>query len=161
MIVIASPANIALSESIVRTSLAEMLGFIPARPRPGNGVIDTRHSIATLARQWPHADEASREVLRQLARRLAINKQLDESYTVEWRRQTAPRELAGRDHYWVAVLLLAFAFMQNDGVDGRGESLHLANGALFARDRSIGVEPVDLARFDTLWAHLIAGRMHG
>lgn len=156
----AGPANIALTESDIRTLLVDMLAAIPARPQPNIGAIDTRHLIATLARQWPRADDASRQVLNQFARRLAISKQLDEGYTFEWRREASPRGLLARDHYDAAVVLLAFAFAL-DGIGGRGESLHLVNGALFARDRGAEVEPAELVRFDALCTHLIAGRIHG
>ncbi len=155
-----APVNTALSESGIRTSLAGMLAAIPVRSEASSGVIDTRHLIATLARQWPYVDVASRKVLDQLARRLAISKQLDESYTAEWKREAAPRELGARDHYYAASVLLAFAFAKDDDGYGHGDSLYLVNGALFARDGSAEVEPKELARFDTLCAHLIAGHVH-
>jgi hypothetical protein len=159
--VTALPANIALTESDIRTSLADMLAAIPARPQPSIGAIDTRHLMATLARQWPRADDSSRQVLNQFARRLAISKQLDEGYTAQWRREAPSRGLVARDHYGAAAVLLAFAFALDDGIGSHGESLHLVNGALFARDRSADVEPAELVRFDALCAHLIAGRIHG
>jgi hypothetical protein len=138
-----------------------MLTAIPVRSEAIGGVIDTRRLIATLARQWPCADDASRKVLEQLARRLAISKQLDESYTAEWRREATPRELVARDQYYAATVLLAFAFALDDDICGHGESLHLLNGALFAREGSAGMEPKELAIFDRLCMRLIERCSHG
>lgn len=153
-----APANTALSKSAIRTSLVGMLAAVPVVSEPSSGVIDTRRLIATLARQWPCADDASRKALEQLARRLAISKKLDESYTAEWRREATPRELVARDHYYAATVLLAFAFALDDDIYGHGESLHLVNGALFAREGSAGMEPEGLALFDRLCMHLIERR---
>ena len=143
-------------DDAIRAALGEMLSETPVCAEPRRDAIDTRCLISAFARQWPDADEATFRTLDHFARRLAINKGLDESYTVEGRRETAPRELTANDHYCASMVLLAFAFVRNPKC--KGGALHLINGSLLARDRSRGQSTSHL---DALCAQLIAGLIHG